>query len=338
MRDFGDPRTQERRRDRLDRVDPDRRDAQLRAARAREPAGLSLPPRRPDPRLLPRQRSAAIAGLARRPLGREGARLRRCAPVRRKGAMMLTRAAGARRHRRRRPAPRRPRGADAAAASRRRSTRASAGGCWSRRNACSAPARSSSAAPTTRWRSSTRPARERGVVAYSSGNHAQGVAAAAQLLGMPAAIVMPARRAAHQGREHARPTAPRSCSTTATREDREAIAQRIAAERGAELLPPYDDARVIAGQGTVGLELAAQAAAMGARLDAVVAPCSGGGLVGGIALALAAREPRRPRSMPPSPRASTICAARSTAATRVAQRSRPRARSATRCWRRRPAF
>ncbi len=133
-------------------------------------------------------------------------------------------------------------------------------------------------------------ARRAGVVTYSSGNHAQGVAAAAQLLGMKATIVMPS-------------DAP-AIKVASTRfwgaeivfydrytEEREAIAARLAAASGAVLLPPYDDPRVIAGQGTVGLELAAQAVALGARLDAVVVPCSGGGLVGGIALALAATCP-----------------------------------------------
>jgi len=133
-------------------------------------------------------------------------------------------------------------------------------------------------------------ARRVGVVAYSSGNHAQGVAAAAQRLGMAATIVMPA-------------DAP-AIKVASTRfwgadvvfydrytEEREAIAGCIAAASGAHLLPPFDDPRVIAGQGTVGLELAAQAAAMDARLDAVIAPCSGGGLVGGIALALEGASP-----------------------------------------------
>jgi threonine dehydratase len=75
------------------------------------------------------------------------------------------------------------------------------------------------------------------------------------------------------------------------RESREAIAAGIAAERGASLVPPYDDARVVAGQGTAGLELVEQAAALDARLDALVVPASGGGLVAGCALALAADSP-----------------------------------------------
>jgi threonine dehydratase len=133
-------------------------------------------------------------------------------------------------------------------------------------------------------------ARTRGVVAYSSGNHAQGVAAAAQLLAMPAVIVMPADA------PRIKVDNTRSCGAEIVfydryRDSREEIAQRIAKERGAELLPPYDDARIIAGQGTVGLELVAQAAALGVALDAVAAPCSGGGLIGGIALALSRASP-----------------------------------------------
>jgi threonine dehydratase len=74
-------------------------------------------------------------------------------------------------------------------------------------------------------------------------------------------------------------------------ESREEVAGRIAAERGAALIPPFDDPRIIAGQGTVGLEIAAQAAAMDARLDALIVNASGGGLVAGCALALAAESP-----------------------------------------------
>jgi threonine dehydratase len=134
-------------------------------------------------------------------------------------------------------------------------------------------------------------ARARGVVAFSSGNHAQGVAAAAQILGMPAVIVMPA-------------DAPRIKVTNTrgygaevvfydrTTEDREAIAARIIAERGATLVKPFDDPEIIAGQGTSGLELAEQAAERGLTLDAVVVPCSGGGLASGVAVALEALSPK----------------------------------------------
>jgi threonine dehydratase len=133
-------------------------------------------------------------------------------------------------------------------------------------------------------------ARKRGVVAYSSGNHAQGVAAAAQLLAMPAVIVMPAD-APHIKLENTRGYGAEVVLYDRYTESREEMARDIAAKRDAELLPPYDDSRIIAGQGTVGLELAMQAEAMGATLDAVVAPCSGGGLVGGIALALSRASP-----------------------------------------------
>lgn len=134
-------------------------------------------------------------------------------------------------------------------------------------------------------------ARAQGVVAFSSGNHAQGVAAAAQLLGMPAVIVMPA-------------DAPR-IKVANTRgygaevvfyhrgaEDREAVAAKIIAARGATLVRPFDDAEIIAGQGTSGLELAEQAAECGLVLDAVVVPCGGGGLASGIALAFEGVSPR----------------------------------------------
>jgi threonine dehydratase len=129
-------------------------------------------------------------------------------------------------------------------------------------------------------------ARRRGVVAYSSGNHAQGVAAAAALLGMRATIVMPADAPAVKV-ANTRFHGAEIVFYDRHGEDREAIAQHIATERGAQLLPPYDDAQVIAGQGTIGLELAAE----GVAFDAVLVPCSGGGLVGGIAVALAKAMP-----------------------------------------------
>lgn len=132
--------------------------------------------------------------------------------------------------------------------------------------------------------------RRAGVVAYSSGNHAQGVAAAAQLLGVRATIVMPADAPAIKV-ANTRGYGAEIVLYDRHRDSREAIGQRIAAERGASLIPPYDDARVIAGQGTAGLELAAQARALGAPPDAVVIPTSGGGLVAGCALALAAESP-----------------------------------------------
>ena len=133
--------------------------------------------------------------------------------------------------------------------------------------------------------------RRAGVVAYSSGNHAQGVAAAAQLLGMPAVIVMPADAPSIKI-ANTRSYGAEIVLYDRYHENREALGARIAAERGAALLPPYDDVRVIAGQGTIGLEIAAQAAALGLTLDIMIASCSGGGLVSGCALALANADPR----------------------------------------------
>ena len=132
--------------------------------------------------------------------------------------------------------------------------------------------------------------RRRGVVTYSSGNHAQGVAAAAQLVGTPAVIVMPADAPAIK---IANTTGYGAEVVTYDRfgESREAIGRRIRDQRGAILVPPYDDPYVIAGQGTVGLELALQAQAAGATLDAVLACASGGGLIAGIGLAVRHESP-----------------------------------------------
>jgi threonine dehydratase len=127
--------------------------------------------------------------------------------------------------------------------------------------------------------------RANGVVAFSSGNHAQGVAAAAQLFGMPAVIVMPSD-APPPKIEGTRAFGATIVEYDRVREDREAIAARICAERGAVLVRPYDDAGIIAGQGTAGLEIAEDAARFGVVLDEVLTPCSGGGLVSGVALAL----------------------------------------------------
>jgi threonine dehydratase len=129
-----------------------------------------------------------------------------------------------------------------------------------------------------------------GVVAFSSGNHAQGVAAAAQLLGIPAVIVMPADAPAIKV-SNTRGYGAEVVFYDRWRDSREAIGARLAAERGALLVPPFDDARVIAGQGTAGLEIVAQAKALGATLDALVVPASGGGFLAGCALAVAAESP-----------------------------------------------
>ncbi|MBF0392005.1 MAG: threonine/serine dehydratase [Alphaproteobacteria bacterium] len=132
--------------------------------------------------------------------------------------------------------------------------------------------------------------RSRGVVAWSSGNHAQAVAAAARRLGIDAVIVMPADAPAVKI-DNTRAHGAEIVLYDRWRESREAIGQAIAAERGAVIVPPYDDPGIVAGQGTLGLELAAQAEALGAPLDHVLAPCSGGGLVAGIALALERLSP-----------------------------------------------
>jgi threonine dehydratase len=125
-------------------------------------------------------------------------------------------------------------------------------------------------------------ARGGGVVAFSSGNHAQGVAAAAQILKMQATIVMPAD-APLSKRERTKGYGAEVVLYDRAREDREAIAGEIARKRGATLVPPYDDPLVIAGQGTLGREIAEDMAALGLAPDIVVAPASGGGLIAGVA-------------------------------------------------------
>lgn len=132
--------------------------------------------------------------------------------------------------------------------------------------------------------------RARGVVAYSSGNHAQGVAAAARHFGVPATLVMPADAPAVK----VAGTRARGAEVVfydRGTEDREAIGARLQAETGAILVKPYDDPDVISGQGTVGLEVAADLAAAETAADAFLCPCGGGGLVAGCALALAAESP-----------------------------------------------
>ncbi len=132
--------------------------------------------------------------------------------------------------------------------------------------------------------------RSAGVVAYSSGNHAQGVAAAAQLLDVPATIVMPSdapRIKVANTRGYGAEVVLYERGT----EDRKAIAEKIAAERGATIVPPYDDPEIIAGQGTCGLEICQQAEALGADLDAILVCCGGGGLTAGIGTAARALSP-----------------------------------------------
>lgn len=126
--------------------------------------------------------------------------------------------------------------------------------------------------------------RANGVVAFSSGNHAQGVAAAAQRLGLAATIVMPADapQAKIAGTKYFGAEIVPYDRVTG---DREAIAAGICAQKGATLIKPFDDAAIVAGQGTAGLEMARAAAVRGVKLDEVFVPCGGGGLVSGIALA-----------------------------------------------------
>ena len=129
-----------------------------------------------------------------------------------------------------------------------------------------------------------------GVVAFSSGNHAQGVAAAAKILNMQATIVMPAD-APLSKRERTKSYGAEVVLYDRDREDREAIAGGIASKRGATLVRPYDDPFVIAGQGTAGREIAEDMAARGLSADIVVAPASGGGLIAGVATAVKSRFP-----------------------------------------------
>src|ERR1700742_909158 len=129
-----------------------------------------------------------------------------------------------------------------------------------------------------------------GVVAFSSGNHAQGVAAAAQILNMKATIVMPSD-APLSKRERTKSYGAEVVLYDRDREDREAIAREIAEKRGATLVKPYDDPLIIAGQGTAGREIAEDMAARNLIPDIVVAPASGGGLIAGIATAVKARFP-----------------------------------------------
>jgi len=132
--------------------------------------------------------------------------------------------------------------------------------------------------------------RRGGVVAFSSGNHAQGVAAAAQLLAMPAVIVMPAD-APRPKRERTAALGAEVVLYDRQCEDREAIARSIAEQRGAVLVPPYDDPLVIAGQGTTGREIIEDLATLAMAPDVVIVNASGGGLTAGIALAVKARVP-----------------------------------------------
>ena len=132
--------------------------------------------------------------------------------------------------------------------------------------------------------------RRRGVITYSSGNYAQGIAAAAKLLGIPAVILMP-KDAPRIKLDNTRAHGADVLLYDRATESREAMGERIGQERRLVLVKPYDEIAVVAGQGTAGIEIVEQAAAQDVRLDAVFAPCGGGGLVAGCAIAVAAASP-----------------------------------------------
>ncbi|WP_417523059.1 threonine ammonia-lyase [Marinovum sp.] len=143
-------------------------------------------------------------------------------------------------------------------------------------------------------------ARARGVIAFSSGNHAQGVALAAQRFGVPAVIIMPADAPEMKIANTRAYGAEVVLYDRAAGVDREELGAGIAEERGLTLVRPFDEPQVIAGQGTCGLEIAQQAAELGVTEGDVLACCGGGGLTSGIALALEAHAPgMRARSVEP---------------------------------------
>lgn len=134
-------------------------------------------------------------------------------------------------------------------------------------------------------------ARARGVLAYSSGNHAQGIAHAAELLKIPATIVMPADAPELKLENTRGYGAEVVLYDRAGGQSREAMGERLAEARGLTLIRPFDEPLVMAGQGTAGLEIAGQARAMGVTNADVLVCCGGGGLSAGIAVALAAEAP-----------------------------------------------
>ncbi len=137
----------------------------------------------------------------------------------------------------------------------------------------------------------TEPERKKGVIAYSSGNHAQGVAAAAKAHGVQAVILMPADAPQLKIENTRALGAEVVLYDRAGGEDRDAIGHQLATDRGLILIKPYDEPEVIAGQGTTGLEIAEQAAAEGVTQADVLVCCGGGGLTSGVALALEGAAP-----------------------------------------------
>ncbi|MEX3009148.1 threonine/serine dehydratase [Hoeflea sp. TYP-13] len=132
--------------------------------------------------------------------------------------------------------------------------------------------------------------RHAGVVAYSSGNHAQGVAAAAGLLGIPATILMPSDAPTIKI-ENTRDYGAEVVFFERNKDDRQALAERMASERGASIVAPFDDVDVISGQGTVGLEITRQADYMNISVDDILCPVGGGGLLSGLSTAVKAHMP-----------------------------------------------
>ncbi|NBR88679.1 MAG: threonine/serine dehydratase [Rhodobacteraceae bacterium] len=141
--------------------------------------------------------------------------------------------------------------------------------------------------------------RSGGVIAFSSGNHAQGVALAARQHGIPAVIIMPSD-APKLKIANTRAYGAEVVLYDRANEDRDAIGEKLSKDRGLTLIKPFDDAQVIAGQGTTGLEIAEQARAEGIDAADVFVCCGGGGLTSGIALALAANAPKL-RARPAEP-------------------------------------
>ena len=133
--------------------------------------------------------------------------------------------------------------------------------------------------------------RSRGVIAYSSGNHAQGIAHAAALHGVPSTVVMPADSPALKLANTQSLGATVITYDRVGGESREAVGQALALEHGLTLIRPYDEPMVIAGQGTCGLEIAEQANALGVSKADVLICCGGGGLSAGVAIALDAQAP-----------------------------------------------
>ena len=132
--------------------------------------------------------------------------------------------------------------------------------------------------------------RARGVVACSSGNHAQGVALVARMLGAPAVIVMPADAPAMKV-ANTRGYGAEVIHYDRYSEDRDAITRGISQDRGMTIVWPFDDEDIVAGQGTVGLELVGQAKDLGATLDVVLTPVGGGGLAAGVSTAVKHLQP-----------------------------------------------